>query len=171
MGGTDPFDSSASPIDYRSAGALRRVQRPTAVTVLGVVSVCLGVLTALGHGAALVLLLPGLLSATAPPAPPPFASVPAAPPPVPVVPYAGHVEAADGLAPTARDRAIAAVTAKVKLPAERRRMLYRLLSEHGRRVFALNGPPVAANTARADDALVIDFAARVREAGQLPAGR
>ena len=169
MGGIVPSDSSSSsssPIDYRSAGALRRVQRPTAVTVLGVLSVCLGVLMALAHAGAVMALLPWLLSVTAPPAPPPLASLPPAPPPFPVVPYAGYVESADGLAPAARDRAVDAVMAKVKLPTERRRMLYRLLSAHGRRVFDPRLMPVARDAA--DEA---DFAALVREAGQLPAGR
>lgn len=133
------------------------MRRPGLVLAIGVLSICIGLLSALVDGVSLSRLPrlyaaakpKWLLPAPKPPAPPQFA------------PYAGDLAVPAGLGRADREAVVA--FAKQKLPnfsPDRQVMLRRLMGEFGR--VAL--PPLRSPATSAD------VAAAVREAGQLPSG-
>jgi hypothetical protein len=149
---------------FGSPVAPAALQRPGLVTAIGVLSIVLGSLAALGELisifpiAQIYFLNPTIIRPNALRVPQPAAVAP-----VNLAPYAGELKAADGLGRAEALAAVAGVNAVLgdskRLSPNRQVMLARLLAECGRKVFA--GP------APLDESAV---SGEITEAGQFGAG-
>lgn len=128
----------AGPVEYARPGTVRaRSGRPGVVTALGVSAIVLGAIGILSN---FLFLAQGrrLWRLTDPP-PPQAAPPPPLAPPADLRPYAGEFTGERGVTRPARLAAVEAIDRRVRLNADRRVMLDRLLSEVGADVLVV--PP------------------------------
>ena len=136
---------------------------PAGLLAIGVVSLLVGIVFLLTSGVTAYTLFDAYLGSVPPPEPP--APKLKTMPPADVTPHAGDYVAADGLKSAARVAVVAAVGARVDLPADRAIMLDRFLADAGRAVMpSVKWPEPGAAAAMPERAI----AAAVRTAGSEP---
>ena len=147
-------------IAYRNAGVLARTTRPTVLTFVGVISICLALGSLMIDGAAIWTVGRRMLLLS-----PDSRRAPTILPAPTLPPYAGDMRLGDGLTRPQREAVIAAIEksseSAAPLSHDRRQMLRRLLCECGGRIFPSEPRPTSADKAKPS----------LLTARQLPAGR
>ena len=142
-----PFATAPMPVIPLAYAEPSLPMRPTGLVAIGVMSILIGVVSALISGFGWWYLA-SRYAASVPPAPP----APMAPlPPVNLTPHAGDFVGPLGLKQAERAIVMAAVAQQVTLPADRALLLERFLADIGRDAFGaapLNSPAAAAQQIR-----------------------